>query len=194
MNLTELERDIKKELRASMNGILSARMRQAGMPFKLIFGTELPRLQDIAREFPIDAELAQHLWQQPIRETKLLAIMLMPVEAFTPAVTEAWAETMVTAEEAQIMAMLLLPEVPEAEAIAKGWLESDQPLPATCGALCLRHLLTRGCIQDAAVVEAIQKSINQRPSTDNLHLKKALQALSFAIIEKKEGQNSAEIK
>ncbi len=34
--------DIKKELRASMNGILSARMREAGMPFRLIFGVELP--------------------------------------------------------------------------------------------------------------------------------------------------------
>ena len=48
MNIVELEHDIKKELRASMNGILSARMREAGMPFKLIFGVELPRLQSIA--------------------------------------------------------------------------------------------------------------------------------------------------
>lgn len=40
--------DIKKDLRASMNGILSARMREAGMPYKLVFGVELPRLQTIA--------------------------------------------------------------------------------------------------------------------------------------------------
>ena len=83
MNLKEVEINIKKELRASMNGILSARMREAGMPFKLIFGVELPRLQNIACEFPIDTELANHLWQQNIRETRLLAIMLMPAESFT---------------------------------------------------------------------------------------------------------------
>ena len=59
--MLEVTNDIKKELRASMNGILSARMREAGMPFKLIFGVELPRLQDIAREFPQDADLAQTL-------------------------------------------------------------------------------------------------------------------------------------
>ena len=72
--------EIKKELRASMNGILSARMREAGMPFKLIFGVELPRLQSIAQEFSADVELANQLWQQNIRETRLLAIMLMPAK------------------------------------------------------------------------------------------------------------------
>ena len=61
MNIVELEHDIKKELRASMNGILSARMREAGMPFKLIFGVELPRLQSIADEFPKDKDLANQL-------------------------------------------------------------------------------------------------------------------------------------
>ena len=83
MNIKELDIDIKKELRASMNGILSARMREAGMPFRLIFGVELPRLRNIADEFPKNKELANHLWSQNIREIRLLAIMLMPLEAFT---------------------------------------------------------------------------------------------------------------
>ena len=77
-----IELDIKKELRASMNGILSAQMREAGMPHKLIFGVELPRLQSIAHEFPPDKGLANSLWSQDIREAKLLAIMLMPAEGF----------------------------------------------------------------------------------------------------------------
>ena len=70
--------DIKKELRAAMNGILSARMREAGAPYKLVFGVELPRLQSIANEFQPSRQLAQELWNENIRECKLLATMLMP--------------------------------------------------------------------------------------------------------------------
>ena len=113
-----------------MNGILSARMREAGMPFKLIFGVELPRLQDIAREFPQDADLAQTLWSQNIRETRLLAIMLMPPDAFTQEKANLWAESMLTAEEAQIMAMLLLPKTKAGKAVSITWLHMCLPLSA----------------------------------------------------------------
>ena len=140
MNIVELEHDIKKELRASMNGILSARMREAGMPFKLIFGVELPRLQSIADEFPKDKDLANQLWSENIRETKLLAIMLMPPEEFTFEVANEWKESMVTPEEAQILAMKLLSKVNHAKEISLAWLEEGNALQATCACLCLRHL------------------------------------------------------
>ena len=146
MNITELERDIKKELRASMNGILSARMREAGMPFRLIFGVELPRLRSIADEFPQDNGLANHLWGQSIRETRLLAIMLMPPETFTKEMANAWADTMLTAEEAQVLAMMLLPKTSCAKEICMAWIESGKPLPSVCACLCLRHLLVQGAV------------------------------------------------
>ena len=68
MNIEETIRDIKKEFRASMNGILSAKMREVGMPYKLCFGVELPRLQSIAQEFEPNHQLAQQLWNENIRE------------------------------------------------------------------------------------------------------------------------------
>ena len=173
--------EIKKELRASMNGILSARMREAGMPFKLIFGVELPRLQSIAKEFPQDAELAQELWQQNIRETKLLAIMLMPPSSFTSEVANTWKETMVTAEEAQVMAMMLLSKAKEAEEISLAWLKEGKPLPATCACLCLRHLLMQGVkLSDE---EQILSDCNSLLQEANLHLRKAIQALKEALKE-----------
>ena len=80
--------NIKKELRAAMNGILSAKMREAGAPYKLVFGVELPRLQNIANEFQPSRSLAQQLWNENIRECKLLATMLMPPEEFLPEVAD----------------------------------------------------------------------------------------------------------
>lgn len=181
MNIAELELDIKKELRASMNGILSARMREAGMPFKLIFGVELPRLQSIARDFPADAELANHLWNQNIRETRLLAIMLMPAQDFTAEMSRKWSETMVTAEEAQVLAMMLLSKAEQAKEICKAWLEEGKDLPATCACLCLRHLLAKG--EDLSAEKQVFIHYKEMLIEPKLHLRKAIQALEAAFKE-----------
>ena len=106
--------DIKKDLRASMNGILSARMREAGMPYKLVFGVELPRLQSIAAQFTPSRRLAQELWNENIRETRLLACLLMPPQEFAADLADIWGDEIPTAEVAQIMATHLLPQAPGA--------------------------------------------------------------------------------
>ena len=176
--------EIKKELRASMNGILSARMREAGMPFHLIFGTELPRLRSIADEFSRDADLARQLWQQNIRETRLLAIMLMPAEDFSVETANRWAETLKTAEEAQVMAMMLLPQVHDAKALSLSWLAEGKPLPATCACLCLRHLLLRGAELTAEEEKDIAECLTKMQPSANLHLRKAILALKDALNRK----------
>ena len=45
MTTEDTVKEIKKALRSAMNGVLSAQMRQAGMPYRLVFGVELPRLE-----------------------------------------------------------------------------------------------------------------------------------------------------
>ena len=172
------EHEIKKELRASMNGILSARMREAGMPFHLIFGVELPRLQSIAREFPSDASLATSLWQQDIRETRLLAIMLMPPEAFAADIAYTWASDFATAEEAQVLAMTLLPRTNHAKTTSISWLREGKPLPSVCACLCLRHLLVHGAAEPSPEEkQIIEECIVRLLPAANLHLRKAIQAL-----------------
>ena len=57
--------DIKKELRANMNGIASAHSRQTA-DYRINWGIELPRLAGIADEFrpQVDRKLAQALWKE----------------------------------------------------------------------------------------------------------------------------------
>ena len=176
--------EIKKELRASMNGILSARMREAGMPFRLIFGVELPRLRSIAEEFPQDEELACQLWSQNIRETRLLAIMLMPPAAFTPERANTWAETMVTAEEAQVLAMMLLPKTNGAKEVCLTWLKGGKSLPSVCACLCLRHLLMKGTKLELEETLSIEDCTTKLLPTANLHLRKAILTLNDALNRK----------
>ena len=182
MNIEEQVREIKKELRASMNGILSARMREAGMPFRLIFGVELPRLRCIADEFPQDNGLANHLWGQNIRETRLLAIMLMPPEAFTADVANEWADTLLTAEEAQVLAMMLLSKTKSAKEISMAWLNEGKPLPSVCACLSLRHLLVQGMEMSAEETHFIKDCLAKIQPEASLHLRKAIQALTDSFI------------
>ena len=61
MDLAEQVRHIKRSLRGVMNGPVSASMREKGLTYKVNFGVELPRLQQMAQEMPHTYELAARL-------------------------------------------------------------------------------------------------------------------------------------
>lgn len=139
-------RAIKAELRAAMNGVAAARIRQSGMNYRLVFGTELPRLQAIAAEFQPGANLAQALWHEDIRECKLLATMLYPPKDFCEELADIWADAlrMEQAEVAQVLAMNLLSKVPYASQKAFEWMASDRPMHQMLGFLLVARLLMQG--------------------------------------------------
>ena len=180
-DVTALEGDIGKELRAGMNGILSARMREAGMPFRLIFGVELPRLRGIADGFPRDPRLAARLWSRSCREARLLAIMLMPSDALTRETANAWVRSMLTAEEAQVAAQLLLSRTPFGAQASLEWLEGDGGLPAVLACLCLRHILVRGGVLGDGERRLIEERTAELLPAADLHLRKAILALTDAL-------------
>lgn len=177
MNTADTILEIKKALRSAMNGILSAQMRQAGMPYKLVFGVEIPRLQAIAREFTPSRQLAQELWQQPIRECKILAAMLMPHTEFCPQMADIWADEMPTPEIAQTTAMYLLAPQPWAASLAFGWIATNSPMRQLCGFLVLARLLAQGAtLNDHSLQELRDQAQSLLPSP-SLHLAKAIQAV-----------------
>ena len=88
MELAEELKNIKTQLRLSMNGVASASMREKGLSYKLNFGVELPRLKSIASTYTKDHELAQALWKENIRECKILAGLLQPVDTFSPEIAD----------------------------------------------------------------------------------------------------------
>lgn len=181
METEQIIRDIKKELRAAMNGILSRQMREAGMPYKLVFGVELPRLMDIAREFPQDRQLAQQLWNENIRESKILALMLMPREEFSAELAEVWADEIPAAEIAQYMVMYLMQHAPWAAEVAFEWIATDSPMRQLCGFLCLARLLQHGAeMNERSMLELRDQAASLMPSAD-LHLQKAIRAVLSII-------------
>lgn len=174
-------RDIKKELRAAMNGIASAQMRQAGMPYRVIFGVELPRLQAIAQEFTPSRQLAQTLWNESVRESKLLACMLMPREEFVPEVADIWIGEATAAECIQYLAFQLLRHEPWAAEWSFRWIASSSENHQLAGMLTLSALLRDGIeLNDFSRLELINQAESLLP-TASLPLRKAINNLTTAL-------------
>ena len=143
-DMPSLLRYIKRSLHGMMNGVASASMRQKGLQYKVNFGVELPRLQAWAAELPHTYELAAALWKEDIRECRLLAAMLMPVERFDTELAQVWVEQMRFAEEAECTAMHLLCRVPGISQKAFEWIASAEAIPQVCGYMVLARLFMQG--------------------------------------------------
>ena len=118
-------REIKKMLRATMNGVLSGSMRQQGLTYRVNFGVDQPRLIELSDEIPHTAALAAKLWKEDIRELRLLAPMLMPRDEMDEELALLWIEQLHFAEEAQVLVMHLLCHLPFASDIAFRLVASD---------------------------------------------------------------------
>ena len=140
---TDKVREIKKSLRLAMNGVVSTLQRRQGLDYKINFGVEIPRLKGIAQAHEKDRELAATLWQDNIRECKMLAIFLLPDNEIE-SVADKWiAETKFT-EIADHLAMHLLCKMPDAWDKALEWTANSEGLYAYCGHLTISHLVRKG--------------------------------------------------
>ncbi len=142
-----------------MNGVASAFMRENGLNYKLNFGVEIPRLQMIADEWTPNHELAQTLWKENIRECKILAGMLQPIESFYPEIAEIWIESMPNAEIAQLTVMNLFQKLPYASEKAFQWIAREEEMFQLCGYLLLARLFMQGnCLNERAENEFIDQA------------------------------------
>ncbi len=104
-----------------MNGVVSTSMREKGLKYKLNFGVSIPKLKEIANDFTPDGELAAALWQQDVREMKILATLLQPVDSFTREQAIQWVEDAPNQEIREQYVMNLLQHLPDARGLAMSW-------------------------------------------------------------------------
>ena len=141
MDVHETIKDIKGQFRLFMNGVASQSMREKGLDYKLNFGIELPRLKEIAARYEKNHEVAQALWKENIRECKILAGMLQPVETFYPEIADIWVEDMRYPEIAELTCMSLFQYLPYASEKAFEWMADDREYFQLCGFMLMARLL-----------------------------------------------------
>ena len=127
-----------------MNGMVSQRMREKGMEYKLNFGIEYPRIKEIAAGYEPDHELAQALWKENIRECKILAGLLQPADTFYQEIADIWIEGMDYPELAEYTVMNLFQRLPYASEVVFRWMADEREMFQLCGFLLMARLLMKG--------------------------------------------------
>lgn len=140
MDVKEQILDIKRRLRLSMNGVASAKMRSGGIEYGVNFGVELPRLKSIAHELEKSEELAIALWKESVRECKILAALIYPIELFRSDMASQWIENINFVDLADIASMYLFSRMEGGAALAFRWIASDREMYQYCGYITLAHL------------------------------------------------------
>ncbi len=111
-------REIRVSLRLAMNGVISSSMRDKGMHYKLNFGVPLLEVKQIAGRYHSDSELAAALWKEDIREFKLLAPLLQPVNQYSRETALEWISEIPYPEIAEQCSRYLFAELPDAYPLA----------------------------------------------------------------------------
>lgn len=143
-----IAKDIRNALRLSMDGFISQNMRQKGLHYGINFGLTLEYIERQARQLPKDKELADYLISREVRELKLIAHHIYPVETldFTLATSLA-SRSFSNPELRDCIAKHLFDRVPNAPQWAMTWvLDSSGKYfdLSALGYIVLARWLTKG--------------------------------------------------
>lgn len=133
---------IKQKFLALRNGVIADTLRKAGMPYKVIFGLNVPQLAEIARGVTVDREvLAEQLWgDRDVRESRLLACWLFDPAPMPELRARSLMENVQTREEADILAFRLLRRLPYAARLAEEMAADPRKLTAYAAEALARNL------------------------------------------------------
>lgn len=132
-NFNPMQR-VKRSLYSMRNGIVANGLRRAGCPYRLVFGVNLPQLNEIAAGIGKDAALAEALWADTdLRESALLAPMIYPHEMLTQDKALELVTRVKWPEDADILCFKLLRYAPFAGELAARLASSEEPLKRYTG-------------------------------------------------------------
>ena len=164
-----------------MNGVASQNFFVSGMAFHVIFGIELPRLREILLDYGQDRAMAQELWHENVRESRLAAILLTPPQEYLAEVADIWVSELRTPEEASLLAMTLIRPQRWASDYAFRWLASGNELPMLCGLYTLCHLLRGGAKLMPDSEAELRDHLDAIPQTASVVLRKAAQSVAYCL-------------
>ncbi len=158
-SINDIIRKIRTDLRRYMNGIAAAGMRDKGIHYRMNFGVEILRLKRIAAKYAPNKDLAQRLWNEDVRELKILATMLYPPHEFSTDTAELWVREIPYQEIREQWCMNLLQKLDTAGVLVERWIsDADESVRATgywlYARLCLAASPLSENIPGGALLEA----------------------------------------
>lgn len=126
MTIEEEIKEIRNQLRLRMNGVISTSMREKGIKYKLNFGVSFPDLREIASTHESSDALSRKLWEEDIREFKILSLLLQPLDKLSEAEAESRIEGIKYMEIAEVGSKFLFSKLPYASEMALRLIEKDK--------------------------------------------------------------------
>lgn len=159
-----------------MNGVASAAMRHTA-DYRVNFGVELPRLQDIAAEYRPNDELAQALWKEQVRECRILATMIVDATRMQTDMADEWVAGINTAELAQTASINTFQHMPDAARKALEWVAADDDIHQLCG-LCTAYHLKRRCMLTPREQEELSDQAQTLSASSNMAIRRVANNVS----------------
>ncbi len=185
--MQETIQQIRKQLRLAMNGVVSSSMREKGMDYKMNFGVSVPKIKEIASQYQPNEELASLMWVQDVRELKIMATLLFPVDLFTLDVAERWVREIKHLEISEQLAANLLPKLSFAEELAARFITDEEEFVSVTGYLLFARLCSLGKSLQEVHVNLL---LDEAYKVLNKGLSRKQRAASLAL--KRFGRQSAE--
>ena len=181
--MDELIRNIRTDLRLAMNGVVSSSMREKGMDYKMNFGVDVPRLKGIALKYEPNSALAEAIWELDVREMKILATMLYPVNHFAESNADKWVSEIVSQEIREHLCINLLQNLSYSNELVEKWIaDGHESIRITGFWLYVRLMLIKSdVLKKINTDQIIEKALIDVQSESGLLSKAALNALKQII-------------
>ena len=153
---------IKQSFRLFMDGAVAQSMRNKGVNYHINWGIPVTRLKEMAVPYGKDYDLAIELWKENIRECKILATLIMPLEQIP------------SQELAEIACFNLYQHLDFAPILAYKWMASNNELEQLCGYLILTRLFMKGQEPNERGINEFLDQAYSAIQTDNMGLKRAI--------------------
>ncbi len=124
MNYTSRFTTLLGECRRQMNGAVVGSMRYYGAEYGLNYGVSLPTLRTIAEMEEMDYDYAKYLYQQQVREIRLISFWVAEPSKLIDNELSFWAEGIINSEVAEEASFALFQHTD----IVEKWLDSDNEL------------------------------------------------------------------
>lgn len=136
-------KEIKQSFRLLMNGETFRSMKEKGMDYRLNWGASILDLREKAEGIGKDYHLAIALWKENVRECKILATMIMPVDRMEKDLVDLWMEQTEVQEIAEQAVFNLYQHLPYAPALAYSWIASLREIEQLSGYLLLARIFMK---------------------------------------------------
>lgn len=146
-------KEIRQSFRLLMNGMTAQSQRDKGVDYHINWGASIGHLRELAADYDKDRDTAIELWHDDVRESKMMAVMLMPVDAFDRLSAEQWIAETPTQEVAEVAVMELYQYLGYAKELAFDLIADNRQMQQIYGYNIIARLLRK---DDAIAQEELQ--------------------------------------